>query len=277
MIPKIIHYCWFGRGKKSPLFNKCFESWKKYIPDYDIIEWNETNIEINKLPNLIIQFYNLKKWAYVSDYVRLFVLKNHGGVYLDTDMLLLKNIDTFTKYNFFIGAESDNLIACGIIGSIPNHNILQNSLKFYENYPIIFDEELLNKIKNFEFIIPLLMTDIIVKDLKISKSFKEIIYLNDCVIYPPEYFYPVHTSVAFDVNNYKKYITYNTFAVHYWDASWVEHDYKYYLMKGKYFISLYFMIKKGKFNFSNLKYFLIITKRILLNKFKHFLYIIKNM
>jgi mannosyltransferase OCH1-like enzyme len=268
MIPKIIHYCWFGEGKKSPLFKKCFDSWRKYNPDYDIIEWNETNIEINKLPNLIKQFYNLKKWAYVSDYVRLFVLKNHGGVYLDTDMLILKNIDSFTKYKFFIGAESDDLISCGIIGSMPNHIILQNSLKFYETYPFIFEEEVLKKIKNFEFIIPRLLTDIIVKDLNISKSFKDIINLNDCVIYPPEYFYPVHTSVSFDVKNYKKYITKNTFAVHFWDASWVEYDYKYYLMKGKYLIALYIMIKKSKFNFSSLKYYLIITKRILLNKFK---------
>ena len=96
MIPKTIHYCWFGRGPKSPLILQCIESWKKYCPDYQIIEWNETNFDIEQ-NQYVKEAYEKKKWAFVSDYVRLVALYKMGGVYLDTDCELLQNIDSFLE------------------------------------------------------------------------------------------------------------------------------------------------------------------------------------
>lgn len=93
-IPKTVHYCWFGKGKKSKMVNKCMESWKKYLLDYKIIEWNEDNFDINS--NLYVrQAYEAKKYAFVTDYVRLYALYNYGGIYLDTDVEVLKSLDEF--------------------------------------------------------------------------------------------------------------------------------------------------------------------------------------
>ena len=84
-IPKTIHYCWFGKGQKSELMLKCINSWKKYLPDYEIIEWNEDNFDINS-NEYVKEAYENKKYAFVTDYVRLYVLLNYGGIYMDTDV-----------------------------------------------------------------------------------------------------------------------------------------------------------------------------------------------
>ncbi len=100
MIPKVIHYIWFGKGKKNELIEGCMKSWKKYCPDYEIKEWNEDNFDINS-NQYVKEAYDNKKWAFVSDYVRLYALYNEGGVYLDTDCELLGNIDEFLANNAF--------------------------------------------------------------------------------------------------------------------------------------------------------------------------------
>ena len=98
MIPKVIHYCWFGGNPKPKLAEKCIKSWKKYCPDYEIIEWNEDNFDISAAPLYVRQAYEAKKWAFVTDYVRLEVVYNHGGVYLDTDVELLKSLDSLFQF-----------------------------------------------------------------------------------------------------------------------------------------------------------------------------------
>ena len=100
MIPKIIHYCWFGKNPLSDLAKKCIDSWKKYCPDYEIIEWNEENFDINS--NVYVkEAYDSKKWAFVTDYVRLYALDKCGGIYMDTDVELLKGIDVFLENEAF--------------------------------------------------------------------------------------------------------------------------------------------------------------------------------
>src|SRR5690554_2001513 len=102
-IPKTIHYCWFGNKKKPKIVEECIVSWHKVLSDYEIKEWNETNVDLN---GTFVKFtYSKKKWAFVSDYVRLSVLYNHGGIYLDTDMLFLKPLDSFLENDLFFGAE----------------------------------------------------------------------------------------------------------------------------------------------------------------------------
>ena len=103
-IPKIIHYCWFGGGPINPESRKCIESWKKYCPDYKIIEWNEQNFEISQ-NRYAQQAYEAKKYAFVSDYVRLAVLYRYGGIYLDTDVELVRPLDELLEHKGFIGME----------------------------------------------------------------------------------------------------------------------------------------------------------------------------
>ena len=102
MIPKTIHYCWFGHGEMSPMMKKCIRSWKKYCPDYEIIEWNEDNFAIDSTV-WTKEAYDAKKYAFVADYVRLKVLYEYGGVYLDTDQELIKPIDIFMRHQCFMG------------------------------------------------------------------------------------------------------------------------------------------------------------------------------
>ena len=104
-IPKVIHYCWFGRGKLPKLAKKCIKSWKKYLPDYKIIEWNEDNFDINS-NQYVREAYEAKKYAFVSDYVRLYALYNYGGIYMDTDVEVIKSLDEFLIHEAFSGFES---------------------------------------------------------------------------------------------------------------------------------------------------------------------------
>ena len=99
MIPKTIHYCWFGKGEKNPTIQKCLASWREHLSDYNIIEWNEENFDTNKY-EYTKRGYEDKKWAFVSDYARLVILREHGGIYLDTDMyfVLITNEKLFSLY-----------------------------------------------------------------------------------------------------------------------------------------------------------------------------------
>ncbi len=112
MIPKKIHYCWFGRGEKSRLAQKCIASWKKHCPDYEIIEWNEDNfcLDYNGYTRYC---YDNKKWAFLSDFVRLAVVAEHGGLYFDTDVELLKSPEELLQYGAFYGFENDRNVNTG--------------------------------------------------------------------------------------------------------------------------------------------------------------------
>ena len=104
MIPKIIHYCWFGRGEKTPSMLKCIESWKRFCPDYEIKEWNEDNFDVECIP-FVKAAYDAKKWAFVSDYARLRIIWEKGGIYLDTDVELLKSLDDLLVLDAYMGFQ----------------------------------------------------------------------------------------------------------------------------------------------------------------------------
>lgn len=131
MIPKIIHYCWFGRGEKPKLAQKCIASWKKFCPDYEIIEWNEDNFDVNRNGYTRI-CYEQKKYAFLSDYARLLVVAEHGGIYFDTDVELLRCPDEYLKYDAFFGFENDDFINTGLgFGAIANHPTIVAMLRPY--------------------------------------------------------------------------------------------------------------------------------------------------
>jgi mannosyltransferase OCH1-like enzyme len=196
MIPKIIHYCWFGNGEISTLEKNCIASWKKYCPDYQIKLWNEENFNVNYC-EFTKEAYRLGKYAFVSDVARLYALQQEGGVYLDTDMLLIKPVSDLLVEEFFIGDHIPYKIGLGIIGSVPNHPILNIILENYKNL-------------KFNLTSPKLIPDLFDQLLKEErKSIK---------IYEPEFFYPL----PFDQKDkdYQRFITSNSYAVHLWNHSW---------------------------------------------------------
>lgn len=134
MIPKTIHYCWFGGNPKPELAKKCISSWKKYCSDYEIIEWNESNFDIQSAPLFVQQAYEAKKWAFVTDYVRLKIVFDHGGIYFDTDVELINPPDRLLSEHAFFGFEDGIHIATGLgFGAEKNAYILVEMMDEYES------------------------------------------------------------------------------------------------------------------------------------------------
>ena len=206
-IPKVIHYCWFGNGKMPPISEKCIKSWKKYCPDYEIICWNEQNFDLTQ-NRYMREAYEAGKWAFVSDFVRLKILYDHGGIYLDTDVELIKPLDPLLKHRGFMGFDEKGMVATGLgFGAEPGNEIIGAFLKDYDNLPFVkadggFDltpcpdrntaalKRLGMNIKN---------TD---------QLFRGVRFL------PREYMCPM------DYYTGKKTITKNTYSIHHYCASW---------------------------------------------------------
>ena len=135
-IPKIIHYCWFGRNPKPKLAEKCFESWKKFCPDYEIREWNEDNYDISQAPRYVRQAYQAKKWAFVTDFVRLQVVYLYGGIYLDTDVELISSLDPLLENQAYFGFEGINTVNTGLgFGAGRGCPILEELMGQYADIP----------------------------------------------------------------------------------------------------------------------------------------------
>ena len=143
MIPKKIHYVWLGKGEKNERILKCIESWKKYLPDYEIIEWNEDNFDIN-YNDFTKQSYDLKKYAFTSDVIRLYALYTEGGIYMDTDVEVYKPLDEFLSLEGFTGFEDINYPICATMGAEKGNPVIGLMLKYYDcidfkTYPIWTD------------------------------------------------------------------------------------------------------------------------------------------
>lgn len=148
-IPKVIHYVWVGGKPLSPLGEKCLASWRKYLPDYEIKRWDETNSPMNH--PYVQKMYKAKKWAFVADYIRFFVLTREGGIYLDTDTEALKGFNDLLKYPAFFGQTKDGMTAAGVIGAVPNHPAILAMLGEYDK------EETLNTVRTS----PMVVTDVL--------------------------------------------------------------------------------------------------------------------
>lgn len=204
MIPKIIHYCWFGHGKMTPLMIKCINSWKKYCPDYEIIEWNESNFDINSTP-WTKQAYEAKKYAFVADYVRLYALKKYGGVYMDTDQELIKPLTPFMQKEMFLGFM-DTQINTGLIGASSGAATLSECLEYYTNREFIVDGSY-DQTPNTAW-----MTDILVSHGLIIKDVYQ--KVKDADIYPKTYFCPTNC------DSIHKCYSSDTVAIHHWAMTW---------------------------------------------------------
>lgn len=157
MIPKVIHYCWFGGNEKSDLIKKCIESWKKFCPDYEIIEWNESNFDINFCEYTRKAYLN-EKWAFLSDVARLWIIYNQGGIYLDTDVELKRNIDKLLDYDAWFAIEDIKSLNTGLgFGATKQHDLVKLMLEEYINRefdlvpcPILNTQTVLNNVNGFK-------------------------------------------------------------------------------------------------------------------------------
>ena len=206
---KYIHYCWFGGKPLSSLTKKCIKSWKKYLPDFEIKRWDESNCDLNEC-KFVKEAYENKKWAFVADYFRAKILKEYGGIYFDTDMEITKNIDELLKDDSFLGVEDSGNIAVGVWWEKNKNALLPNKLyEFYNNLDG-FDKDNLYSIS-----IPKLVTNELIKyDYDLSKI-NEIQNINGIIIYPRDYFYPL----SYDRQD--NIYTDNTCMIHYYDATWI--------------------------------------------------------
>lgn len=208
MIPKIIHYCWFGKNPLPKSAIKCIESWKKYCPDYEIIEHNEDNYDINKY-EYTKEAYEAKKWAFVSDIARLDILYNYGGIYLDTDVEIIKPIDDLLESSGFMGFEDKKQVASGLgMGAVKNSPIIKLMLSSYERCHFKIGEGEYDltpcPIRNTRDLIKIgLVPDGTYQEIQNFKFFTR------DVLAPKE-----------ATSGRLRYLTKNTRAIHHYDASW---------------------------------------------------------
>ena len=234
MIPKIIHYCWYGRGKLSPEIELCLASWRKYCPDYEIKLWNEDNTPMHIA--WIKEAYRYQKYAFMADYMRFYALYHYGGVYMDTDMLLIKPLDGFLMNKSFLGREDEHNASMGIIGTEKGDKLCAMCMDFYDK-------------TKFDMVHPPIITRFITPHL-FQYGFVESdvtqCLSNGLMVYQSSYFYPIHYSQQFDLGDivpmphsnqkidyatcldqcgdYGGYVKENvpTYGIHLWNKSWVD-------------------------------------------------------
>jgi mannosyltransferase OCH1-like enzyme len=229
-IPRIIHYCWFGMGEMPKLAKSCIESWKRHLKDYEFVLWNEENFDVNSHP-FTKSAYEAKKYAFVTDYVRLYVLYNFGGIYMDTDVEVIRNIDPFLRHSAFSGFESNNIVPTGIMGAEKGHKLIRLMLNYY-------DDKAFCLIPNTAIISELLEK----YGLKRNGQYQVIGNELDFHFYPRDYFCPI------DYNSGKNYISSNTYTIHHFAGSWLSPMHR---IKNK---ARYALIKSiGEENFNRIK------------------------
>lgn len=208
MIPKIIHYCWFGGNELSKTTKVCINSWKKKLPDYKIIEWNESNFDINS-NQYVKEAYQAGRYAFVTDYVRLYVLYHYGGIYMDTDVEVLKSLDSFLKHQAFTGCENEKNSVTGIIGSEKDHEWIKTLLDYYVDKNFVLPDGSYDLTTNTTVI-----TEITSNKFG-WEPVNELQFLEEGIaIYPFEYF------CAKDFKTGKVHITDYTYTVHHFSGSW---------------------------------------------------------
>ena len=204
----IIHYCWFGNNEKNEIVLRCIESWHRFCPDAEFIEWNESNFDIN-ICKYVREAYENKKWSFVSDYCRYFALYNFGGIYLDTDVELIKRLDDLPET--FVGFEIGNgAVASGLIRGAKKGDLICKSMcELYEHDEFNKDSGL-----NLETVCQRETKIFIQHGLDIKKK-GTIQVVGETFIYPEEYFCP------FDYLTGKLFLTSNTYSIHHYLSSWV--------------------------------------------------------
>lgn len=206
MIPKVIHYCWFGGSPLPDLAKKCIASWERECPDYDVVQWNESNFDIGQ--NAFCKAaYDDRAWAFVSDYARLKVVYDNGGIYLDTDVELLRNLDPLLGHECFIGIEQNaGLYATGLgFGASKGNDAVGLMLAKY-------DEVEFDVARKADIACPLLNSEALRPYGYVSSE--EPVDLGDLTVYPPKFFDPIAPG---DTENL---LCDETYSLHHYSNSW---------------------------------------------------------
>lgn len=214
MIPKIIHYCWFGGNPLPDDAKRCIESWKRNLPDYEIKEWNESNFDINS--NLYVkQAYESRKFAFVTDYVRLYALVHEGGVYMDTDVEVLKSYNPFLHHKAFSGFENNNFVPTGMMASERGGKWASDLLEEYNHRVFINEDGSFDTTSN-----TVTITNYMLKaGLRQNNTFQDFPGL--ITIYPADYFCPKDHGTGLIK------LTQNSVCIHHFAGSWFPHKTKF--------------------------------------------------
>ena len=208
MIPKIIHYCWFGRGEKPELAKKCIASWRKSCPDFEIREWNEGNCDYLSIP-FMAEAYAAKKYAFVSDVMRLIVLEQYGGVYFDTDVEVLRDISPLLDDEGFIGFENDQFVNSGqVMAAKAHHPVIQAMIEEYKKLHFTNTDGTATPVG-----CPRLNTDVMERFGLIRNGREQVVA--GIHVYPADYFNPVDSTTG------KLTKTENTYSIHWYSMSWL--------------------------------------------------------
>lgn len=205
MIPKIIHYCWFGRGEMPKLMKKCIKSWSKFCPGWKVVLWNEDTFDVNS--NIWTkQAYEARKFAFVTDYVRLKALYEQGGVYMDADVELVQPIDCFLEHDAFSGFESAVTAPTGIVAAQAGQPVIKGWLDWYKDRPYLIDGK-----PNMDPNVSFMTADLKERGLRMDDSLQNI---DGMIIYPQTWFCPL------SVVEIEKKITADTHAIHHFTSTW---------------------------------------------------------
>lgn len=242
MIPKVIHYCWFGHNPLPKSARKCIASWRKYLPDYEIKEWNEDNFDVNIIP-YTKEAYEAKKYAFVSDYARFWILYHHGGIYFDTDVEVIRSMDEIIARGPFMGREAGAYIKdiCDVgvlysgsgtglgvapglgLGASSGHGLYKELLDVYANLNFRNNDGTLNTKTIVSY-----TTEVLLKH-GLNENNDEPQVVSGVWIYPSDVFCPMDHTQANKLN-----ITNRTVSIHLYDCSWINHNtigYKLHLLK----------------------------------------------
>ena len=227
MIPKIIHYCWFGKNPIPEQYKKYIKSWYNHMPDFDIKEWNESNYDVNCIP-FSEEAYRVGKYAYVSDYARLKILYENGGIYLDTDVEMIRPLYNIISDGGYMGFEKNTNVKEGELLNValglgfavePNNSIIREIMEYYENHHFINSEGYIEQITIVK------ITSDILKRRGLKYSDRPI-KIGKITIYPWDYFCPL------EFLSNKIEITENTYTIHHYSATWMSWYDKIMMKKG---------------------------------------------
>lgn len=212
MIPKIIHYCWYGRGKMPELAVKCIESWKKYLPDYELKEWNEDTFDISR-NQYVREAYENRKFAFVTDYVRLYALYTEGGIYMDTDVEVVGGFDKFLHHHAFSGFETDGNVPTGMMAAEKDSIWAKELLDQYQDRIFVLPDGSFDMTTNTTVITNYMLR----KGLILNNQYQDFPGL--CTMYPADFFCPK------DHRTGKIRCTKNTVCIHHFAGSWLNHSF----------------------------------------------------
>lgn len=208
-IPKIIHFIWLGDTPKDGVVLKCIDSWRENLPDYEIVEWTEKELDIDELGTYVKEAYDAEKWAFAADYIRAYVLYNNGGIYLDSDVEIKRPLDDLLDHEMFCGFENEKNVSTSIMAGVKGHQVFKDILDYYAGRSFMRDDGSFDIPEDVN-----VLTKIAVEKYGLQQNGELQVLENGIHVYPPDWFCPI------DPEDLSKNMTENTYSVHHMRQSW---------------------------------------------------------